>query len=658
MNDNKGWQKGRHWTILCLSMVGSACLAILAGQDAGFDLFNYHFYSGFALLHKPFGYDLAPAQIQSFHNPLIHVLSYWTLAHLSARWAAALLGAVQGLNFYFVFRIIQILFSESKLLYRYALGLMCAGAGYYGITSTTELGATYGDNIISIPVLAGLLLIAPHLKTGEISGKGIVTTFAIAGSLVGAAFGLKSTSAIYLLGFLLALPLVFVKSRGCGRVCFAAAGGSLIGFLATYGFWGTQLYLSYQNPVFPYLNKLFHSQYFSDSNFLDDRFLPRNWQQLILYPFFFVRKNTLVSEVEFRDVRLALCYTLLIILAGRWCLSNFRHRAPGVTGSSVPSSPPFSADGRVLAFLSIFYVISYVSWIRLSSIYRYLAVLELLAPIFLIVAVRYLVRREIGILVFAGAVLVITIGVALPIHFGRSEFADDLLKLKVPDIEDLDKCVILMSGYEPVSYIVPSFPATTRFVRVSSTFSAPGKIPWVDAKIERMLSGYDGVHRLLFLRNAQEIGLARLDTMAYGLNIDTRSCYEIESRDKRENRGFLCGMAGNPVRTTAKPVPDLLYRPKFGQAGVVGMTGRVVGKYFDGEIDGLKARFVDLFFEIDGEPMPILRRWALAEPNRIHLGQLSRNGNYRIVGIRDSDAPDPDTWFPVDFHFRVDLGSR
>ena len=81
----------RHWTILILSIAASAGLAILLGQDGGFDLLNYHFYSGFAFLHKPFGYDLAPAQIQSFHNPLVHVLSYWALGNLTARAAAALL---------------------------------------------------------------------------------------------------------------------------------------------------------------------------------------------------------------------------------------------------------------------------------------------------------------------------------------------------------------------------------------------------------------------------------------------------------------------------------------------------------------------------------------------------------------------------------------
>jgi hypothetical protein len=115
MNGPEARPDGRYWTILIFSIAASAGLAILLGQDGGFDLLNYHFYSGFAFLHKPFGYDFAPAQIQSFHNPLLHMLSYLALGNLTARAAAALLGAFQGLA-YFVFRICRV-FAEFRRLW-------------------------------------------------------------------------------------------------------------------------------------------------------------------------------------------------------------------------------------------------------------------------------------------------------------------------------------------------------------------------------------------------------------------------------------------------------------------------------------------------------------------------------------------------------------
>ncbi len=63
------------WPVLLLSMAASSVIAVLLGQDASWDVKNYHFYSGYALLNKPPHFDFAPAQVQSFFNPLLHVFT-------------------------------------------------------------------------------------------------------------------------------------------------------------------------------------------------------------------------------------------------------------------------------------------------------------------------------------------------------------------------------------------------------------------------------------------------------------------------------------------------------------------------------------------------------------------------------------------------------
>ena len=49
---------------------------------------------------------------------------------------------------------------------------------------------------------------------------------------------------------------------------------------------------------------------------------------------------------------------------------------------------------RCLLFMGLFFAVSYISWLRLSSIYRYLSVLELLAPVFLALAIRRFLKKE------------------------------------------------------------------------------------------------------------------------------------------------------------------------------------------------------------------------------------------------------------------------
>lgn len=635
----------RHWTILILSVTASAGLAVLLGQDGGFDLLNYHYYSGFSLLQKAFGYDFAPAQIQTFHNPLMHVFSYLALAHLSAKFAAALLGAVQGLNFYLVFRISQILFFDFSKTYRYLLGLSCAGAGYYGIASKTELGSTYGDNMVSILVLTGLLLAMRRLQTGWISSKRATAAFAAAGFLVGAAFGLKLTSAIYLLGLLLALPLSLLKTQHWGRVAMALACGSAIGFLAAYGYWGASLYWSYQNPFFPYLNQTFHSPYFDARNVVDDRFFPRSWQQILFYPFFFAQRNQWVSEIEFRDVRLALCYAAIILLSIVGLIRFTRGK---------PSAAAAVASGdRCLLFMGIFFVISYMSWLRISSIYRYLSVLELIAPLFLALAIHRFLKKEPAVFLSSLALNLIIIASAVPINFGRAEFANDLLKLQVPRIRELDQSVVLMTGYEPTSYIVPSFPEGTRFVRLSSTFTTPGRNPFLSAEIRKILSRYEKHHTFAYIQNAQEIGPMRLDASAFGIKIDAQACYEVRSLERKQNRGYLCGVAGETMQTEALPVPEVRYSPQFIKAENVTFSGRVAGNYFNGQIEGIGSGLLDVLYELDGEMMPPIRTLSLNFSTRLNLGPLSRSGAYRIIGIRDSIRPEPDIWVPVDIQFRI-----
>jgi hypothetical protein len=72
------------------------------------------------------------------------------------------------------------------------------------------------------------------------------------------------------------------------------------------------------------MNHIFRSPYYDLTNFVDDRFFSRNWQQRYFYPFFFARKNALVSEIPFRDIRLAFCYIAIVALAASSLLHSVR----------------------------------------------------------------------------------------------------------------------------------------------------------------------------------------------------------------------------------------------------------------------------------------------------------------------------------------------
>src|SRR2546425_5096832 len=51
-------------------LAAGAISTFLLRQDVNWDLRNYHFYNAWAFVHGRLGWDLAPAQGGTFHNPL------------------------------------------------------------------------------------------------------------------------------------------------------------------------------------------------------------------------------------------------------------------------------------------------------------------------------------------------------------------------------------------------------------------------------------------------------------------------------------------------------------------------------------------------------------------------------------------------------------
>ena len=56
--------------------LGLEVAAALCRGDASWDMRNYHIYNPFALLHKPWEVDLAPAHMQTFFSPTMDLVYY------------------------------------------------------------------------------------------------------------------------------------------------------------------------------------------------------------------------------------------------------------------------------------------------------------------------------------------------------------------------------------------------------------------------------------------------------------------------------------------------------------------------------------------------------------------------------------------------------
>lgn len=343
-----------HLTLLVGCLALSAAISARLGQDANWDLLNYHLYNGAALLRGRFDQDLLPAGMQSYLNPLLDALyAGLTLGPLRAHpvWLAATMGLWFGAALYFATRLALLLYGGRLLVLITAVLL-----GATGTAVVSQIGATTGELPAGAIMLAGLFVL--------LRGAPAARATTVAGMLFGLAAALKLTAVAYAPAACLAVASL-CPPRRLVAACAMFSGGWLAGLLIGDGWWAWRLFERFGSPVFPLFNGVFRSPWYPPASVIDDRFLPHGILQWLFYPFYWmVGAGPVSTETAFHDPRgaVALCLGLAALLA--W--------AAGSRGGRFAFTP---VQRAALVFL----VAGYVAWLVTSSIMRYAVVIEVVA---------------------------------------------------------------------------------------------------------------------------------------------------------------------------------------------------------------------------------------------------------------------------------------
>jgi hypothetical protein len=461
-----------------------AIAAVLLPQDNNWDLRNYHWYNPYAFLEGRMGFDLAPAQTPTFYNPLLDVPFFLAAQALPARILSFLLGLIQGCNFILLFflarRSLTLPESVSGLLAAAAIAIAgLVGAGHIGM-----IGATFYDNILSLFVLGALLVVvsaadlfvAAPLKTALLRAAG-------AGALVGLAVGFKLPSQVFAVGIcfgLLFIPGPFLRRFWLSFVCGL---GVIAGFLVTGGWWIARMWRDFSNPLFPYMNDVFGSPWALAENYRDTRFLPKTLGEAITFPFRFVADSKIASEISFTDWRIAVAAVVLIVTA---LMLIARRQAPE------PRANIFAA--RYLAAVA---VLSYLAWLAVFAIYRYITPLEMLAPLLIVAGVSLwpVSMRTRGVL-SAALLLFVVVTARMEEDWTRKPWADgfggSFVQVTVPQFADPGRTLILMTGLAPTAYVIPAFPPEVAFLRPVSYLAGPEHDTRFIETIKRRINDHTG----------------------------------------------------------------------------------------------------------------------------------------------------------------------
>ena len=448
------------WAIIYFVALG--IISVILGQDVSWDLRNYHFYNPYMLLTGRFKYDVLPAQIQTFFNPLIDVPFFVAVYYLKLPPIVVgfLMGGFHGLNQWLVHLITYHSLDKVSERYKITLSIAAAITSIFGAAYISELGTSIGDNTTSVFVLGGLFFIVSSLgKNLPIPSKNIL----LAGLLLGLATGFKLTNALYSISFLVAINFLPNSWSEKLRNLILSILSMAVGFSLTAGYWIILMWTKFANPLFPFYNKIFQSPYIeTDYNFKGIQYLPKDIWQWLFYPVYFIQRQTLVSEVPFQDSRLAITYLLIILLI---VVIIFR----AISKRNLSSEPDLT-HGAFLGFLLPFYLTAYSIWLVGFSIYRYLMPLELISPTLIILIIAYLYPRRKPLLIINLLIFSLIVTTVKPMDWWRMGWSDHYFSIDRQALVQYQDDVIVLWGGEPVGYVVPYFPSNTRFLRITGNF--------------------------------------------------------------------------------------------------------------------------------------------------------------------------------------------
>lgn len=365
--------------LLFFFLILGGILSSVLKYELLWDFTNYHYFNPWAFLNGRINYDVGVAGMNAFFNPLPDIPLYLLIKYFNdyPNFICFVQGMWFGALLFLFFKIVcQVVDTSTRVGKLQVFVILLVGAT--GWSTFMQIGTSTNEIQISVFIMAGLYVLLKEMY----SSKQNKWLFLLSGLLLGMAMGLKLTAVTYCVSSALAVFLYYRRlERPLEKIFFFAVGG-ISGFLIFNGFWMYILWEHFQNPFFPFANEIFKSEYASVSNVRDVRFLPKDIWEALLNPLLIFKKGiSLASDgnfagegnnfiIDYRPVFsfIGLLGLIVFYLKEKICRREFCLKFDSVMG-----------------FLLVWVVISYVLWMFLFNIIRYIVPIEMLLSIFIIV---------------------------------------------------------------------------------------------------------------------------------------------------------------------------------------------------------------------------------------------------------------------------------
>jgi hypothetical protein len=511
-----------------------AIIASSLTTDGTYDLANYHLYNGFAFFHDRRALDIFAAQLQTtfFCGPDIIYYSIFSSLNDWPVLINILFSIPYSLAALAIFLIAR-QFAKPGFLWPVLISAAATVFGLTGAANLATLGTTESD---LVPGLAVLIALAIWLTLEKVQRNTVWSALGI-GSLAGVSVSLKLTQTPLFIGMFVAVAVRFAIGKGSALLeAFAFGVGGLIAFAAIDGAWLWGNFTAYGNPIFPFMNNVFHSDLIAPEPWADLRFLPKTTPMALFYPAYWAfRPSSDVSELSMRDPRMLLgCVSALIVVLGfawRW----LRNR----------TAPPIGSFQSLGFSLAIAFLVSYALWEKLWSIYRYLAIQESLSGVMVLAALPILFGARAKPWLMSGLFALVVISSMRTTEYPwwrRVPPGPQATSVRLPPLEQ--NAMVLFLDPQPYSFLVPSMPISARAIGVNNNLVHPGSSGRLWTIIEAAVRDHQGPLWGIEDPNNSP-GLA--DASLGSLSLARDECAPLISNMEAGEHGKICKLRRTPA---------------------------------------------------------------------------------------------------------------
>ncbi|MEO1784781.1 hypothetical protein V4762_06865 [Thermodesulfobium sp. 4217-1] len=438
-------------------------LAYYLGADFNWDLLNYHFYNGYAFLHGTF-ISNSLQTIQSYLEPLLSSFYYILISNLSPLLVNLIIASLQSISPILIFLLSLNIFYNLK--YKYLISFLIALSSIFGPTFISEIGSTMGDTLVAPLIILSCLFMIKSIQKITIENKSYNKTISVyivaSGISLGLAAGLKLTNMIYVIGMFASSLIVFLllnielkkKLTYISLISLSMA----ISFLVIYAPVGIILYDNFKNPLFPFFNNIFKSPFISPVAIGDTRWTPKNLFQYFEVPFLLISKkvvlpysNNWVGRMElpfktclFADIAIFVPFYFFLLI------KQFRRKY-----NEYPN-----------IFIVLFFIFSYIPWLLEFGLYRYIAALEILAPLVLFIIISSFIKNKYLYVILSGIILLLCLMSYPYYNWGRIKpFPETYFGIDKQMFKEYDNSMIIV-GSIPIGFVIPYLPENDKIIAI------------------------------------------------------------------------------------------------------------------------------------------------------------------------------------------------